>query len=216
MKKNYSDTYEQLSDWKGYYNSPEDFFAEFNHYVTCPVGWYTKVSSENRLCVLGEPLEVEQFIEKAQGLPWPAIYQGSRLGIDTEKLTPKFCFNSLVPMPREVYEHLYEPDNDNTAISKGERWMLDNWGTDTDVYGISQMESGLEYPSDDNKKYSSILFYTRKPPDKWLTQVSKMYPNLIFTLDSISHHDTFGISSVWMKGEIVQAALVPLEFILGK
>ena len=216
MKKNYSDTYEDISNWKKHFESAEDFFADINHYTTCPKCWYYPVAFRMIIQIIGESSEVEQFIEKNKGLPWPAIYQGTRFGVDAKKLTPQFCFNSLVPMPQDVYEHLYEPDNDNTAISKGERWMLDNWGTDTDVYGISQMKSGLEYPSDDNKKYSSILFYTRKPPDKWLTQVSKMYPNLIFTLDSISHHDTFGISSVWMKGEIVQSALVPLEFILGK
>ena len=212
MKKNYSDTYEDISNWKKYFESADDFFADINHYTTCPKCWYYPVAFCMIIQIIGESSEVEQFIEKNKGLPWPAIYQGARFGIDAKKLTPQFCFNSLVPMPQDVYEHLYEPDNDNAAISKGDRWMLDNWGTDIDVYGITKViPETVSYFT--NKKCIAIeLSKTRLAPDKWLIQVSKMFPNLSFELICLTTSvNNPIIASYWTNGEMKELGHLELS-----
>lgn len=152
----------------------------------------------NALTVSGEPDDLKSFVKANMGVPakYPPVYdkKGRCLTDSTPKTTPHFCFNALLPTPKEVLEMgfcCHEEISDSAKISAifgntiapldGFHWNIANWGTKWDIYNDNITEETINW----SEKGDSIFieFDTAwSPPTPWFETVVSKFPTLHFTL----------------------------------
>ncbi len=140
---------------------------------------------DNFLTVEGPALEVKRFFEETKGLPFYYVYDDKDAEVEHER---RFCFNALVPMPKEIYDHFYEPvDKDkDISLSIGAEWMVRNWGTLHDIYDYADRIQKLSSEFADDRGCVTIMFDTSiLEPNNWLINVAKIFPELDFHLEYI-------------------------------
>ena len=151
---------------------------------------------ENCLIVSGPVLDVKRFVATSKGLPWQIIH-AKQNGQMSKNMEPQFCFNSLVPMPKDIFAHLLEPEEDGQRITKGEAWLLRNWGTTFDVYG-DDIKTSLDI-TDTTAKFV-IMFDTLECPENWVITVAKQFPSLEFFMESIAFQEQEVAMRLYCKG----------------
>lgn len=92
------------------------------------------------------------------------MFKDNTRGIETD-----ICFDSLVPMPKELKDTLHSGDNYNWY-----NWRISNWGVQWDVEARIVSESG------------NVLIYEFGsqcgPPGAWIRKIALMFPDLSFKL----------------------------------
>lgn len=133
--------------------------------------------SESRLTVYSPSSSlIDLFIEKARG--FPQVFIPSELEKEFKKDHPEeppkeqaLCFHALVPIPDDVLKGTYDPDGYN---KEHELWSV-KWGTRD-----SQLELRERLESGHGVTYSFMTPWG--PPNKFLENVSKDWPDAIFYL----------------------------------
>ena len=152
---------------------------------------------DNSLWVSGPVADVKRFIEASKGLPWQIGYDNQnpeRL----KNIPVKFCFNSLVPMPEDIYKHVLDPDENDNYMSKGKAWMLENWGTYPDIYE-GTVTTDLDETNETARFFAT--FDTIYCVDTWVIAVAKQYPMLDFYLECIAMNEQYTVLRLLCKGE---------------
>ena len=148
----------------------------------------------NELEVMGDPVELKRFVESNMGLP--ATYPPLPGEKEPRKkpTTPYFCFNALIPTPKEVLEIGFDAHRIIPELSKeyafrgqtrypidGYHWDVANWGTKWDIYydAITAETMGWHEGAD----HICFSFETAwSPPLYWLETVARLFPSLYFKL----------------------------------
>jgi len=161
---------------------------------------------DNLLTITGEKKRLEEFDEKFKGLPvnWNE---------DDEKTEPKYCFNALYPVPKEVIKIGYskEHSNNNSVEEKinvlfdkdkwwdGYSWCISHWGCKWDIYGYE----GFHKDKNGDKFYYS--FQTAwAPPIPWLEKVAGDWRDLKFTLAYYEEGVGFAGKVFFSEGKLVE------------
>lgn len=153
---------------------------------------------DNTLFVSGPSQEVQRFAESSQSMHWEVIH-GQWAEWATQNIKPQFCFHALVPMPKEIYDHLNEAADDEKTISKGAAWMLKNWGTYPDAQNAT-----TDLDIYDGKGCFFASFDTMLCPDNWLLTVAKLFPMLDFRLECIDLIEQVTFKVIHCKGSLVE------------
>ena len=142
---------------------------------------------DNHLNIEGSPQEIKRFLDRAMGLPAQFVpeFEWEKRFSHTES---RFCFNALIPVPREVLEAGYNGLNKCSREiplmerkTSGYSWCIDQWGTKWDVWssGITIENCGWR----EGDSWVSFDFDTAwSPPLPWLEKVAPMFPELTFEL----------------------------------
>lgn len=152
----------------------------------------------NNLSVYGNAETLEKFVFAnmglpAQYLPIPSEKEDCLNGQEKHN-NEYFCFNALVPTPKEILDigfdgHEKIPADVYYRLIRGEKvspidgyhWSIQNWGTKWDIYydeitpELMGWTKGCEFIRFDFDTAWS-------PPCEWLKQVVKMFPSLSFKL----------------------------------
>ncbi len=119
----------------------------------------------NHLCITGPKKDRDAFI---------ATLKNKGYHMDATK--GKFCFHQTVPMPETVYRGglgMYER-NRYPGEKNWYDWSCANWGTKWPNYETTPVKIA--------SKSVKVSFQTAwSPPDKWLENVSKVFPKLKFS-----------------------------------
>lgn len=153
---------------------------------------------DNTLYVSGPTKDVQRFAKATQSMPWEVIH-GNWAAWATESIKPQFCFHALVPMPKEIYDHLNEADEDAETMSKGQAWMMKNWGT----YPDAQYVQTDIYWGEETSTFQAF-FDTLRAPDNWLITVAKQFPMLDFRLECIDLINQVQYLVMCCKGSLVE------------
>lgn len=149
----------------------------------------------NHLMVSGNPKVIKQFLKANLGLP--AEYPHPTFSTDEEKANetePRFCFNALVPTPKEVLDIGYDARNVIPRINQkyalrghavmpldGYHWNIANWGTKWDIYYANITPDSIGWQDGDHEL--NLVFLTAwSPPIAWLETVVALYPSLHFLM----------------------------------
>jgi len=129
---------------------------------------------DNRLTIWGSKKDIKNFKEKAKS--------------QDPKQKTDLMLNNFVPLPNEltntIADFAKKPYEQKLIKKYGAEdwyhWHIKNWGTKWDIEAelIDDQEYYLEYTFDS----------AWAPPTEWLEKVTKMYPNMDFTL----HYDEPG------------------------
>lgn len=148
----------------------------------------------NNLEVAGDVSELKRFVEANMGLPaeYPPKHKGKEPVENSN--TPYFCFNALVPTPKDVLEIgfarkeqipeinvMYAYRGETVFPLDGYHWNIANWGTKWDVYddAITAEEMGWH----EGAERIAFEFDTAwKPPLAWLKKAAMLFPALRFKL----------------------------------
>lgn len=152
----------------------------------------------NALTVSGDPEELKRFVKANMGLPaqYPPVYDknGKYIEKPVEETVPHFCFNAMVPTPKEVlemgfcgHEKISAETKINAIFGKaiapldGYHWNIINWGTKWDIYHDNITEETLDWTEGCDSIF--IDFDTAwSPPTPWFETIVSKFPTLHFTL----------------------------------
>lgn len=148
----------------------------------------------NELEISGDASELKRFVEMNMGLPAEYPPQPWEKEPRERPTTPYFCFNALVPTPKEVLEIGYDGHDKIPKINikyayrgetvfplDGYHWNIANWGTKWDIYdeAITPEEMGWH----EGVERITFGFDTAwSPPIAWLEKVAPLFPTLHFKL----------------------------------
>lgn len=161
---------------------------------------------ENILIVKGEKEDLKGFKKQFNGYPviWPP--EGSEAHGKTQeevgelirkkkeeilKRGPRPSFNALYPVPKFIISQGYD--------RLGYNWCNKNWGVKSDIY---YMDIGIREEDDFIEYYFDTPW---NPPEKWVENVSKMFPQLIFEIIYQEDGMCFCGRTVYEKGEKLES-----------
>ena len=137
----------------------------------------------NNLIVSGDIGSVFYFNNDFKGQPSPKQQYGYK------RLEDRYCFNAIRPMPEGV--DWYD-------------WSVENWGTKWDIYHYGFNKHDIEILSLSATAEAFYSFDTAwAPPEAFVEYASKLYPNLVFTLNYFEGGMMFAGSTTYRNGNVI-------------
>ena len=152
----------------------------------------------NELTISGPPKDLKRFLDACMGLPaqYPPLIlpNGQKLSEKPKETEPYFCFNALIPTPKEILEIGYDGHDKIPRLTLAEilqgkmpepmdgyHWNIANWGTKWDIYHnrLTIEDFGWHRGC---KKVTAWFDTAWSPPRAWLEKAIGLYPSLTFIL----------------------------------
>jgi len=143
----------------------------------------------NTLLVTGDEKQLEKF-KKIGNHTGDDIPENEKTHLLMANFFPELCYDKIPEISKET-------DNKLENMSDENKWKIENWGRKWDIivedFGFKDEKNKIQY------QFQSPW----SPPNKFIEEVSKDFPNLKFILTYEGEISEYGGKIIFTKGKII-------------